>query len=409
MKKITNRMILALIKDGLCSMGIQRPQAVSMGLLPQNFGDDGYISASRLEAIGLDFDDLARYNLALQSESHAALTSGIMSDATVRIAPENRVNEQQRRRDNYARQHGGVYLRPIWTGQNCPGGLRLKETPDSIKAVHAKQWAAQVVHNATNGDPDAEFVVPAIFVPSTGALVDPTVTGLPVTPRGPGRPPKASVNSAPPAFTTFGSAWTTLRTAMTNVLGALRSGDDQALLAPYIAEAQTLHEAMESSSLGKLGPAAFDATAIRSGVEVVLLNGSPVLKAAQVMCKARLGLDVAPEATPFIVVRPRMQGDTLMGWELQPKDHPALAHPLFAPLNPLPIKRIVRTVVAPTTWKAEPGALGYLGANEIYIDSVNGDKASVFFTDPDVQAEQGHEEAELFEIDIKNIAASPTA
>jgi hypothetical protein len=243
-----------------------------------------------------------------------------------------------------------------------------------------------------------------MFAPSTGALENPTVTGAPRI----GRPPKAGYQ--PAGYTNFANAWVSLRTAGANVLSALRSGDDQEMLQPQIEEAELIVNMINSSKLGSITAAAFDTTTIRRGVKVVLLDGSPILKAAQTLCRSRFNLDVQPEATPFVIVGPRMSGDTLMGWELQPENH-ELPRPLFVPKGDnMPIKRIVRLKpVVQTTWKAEAGALGYLAMNEVYIESVSGDKATVFFTDPDVQLDAGHEEMETFEVPLNSVTGQPTA
>lgn len=404
MSKITNGVIKALLGDGMNALGMSRDHAMALGLVPKDFGDPGYGTEARITALGITFQDLADKGLAIQSESHGALSAGIMSPGTHRIAPDRIKDEQQRRRDAYAAQHGGVKVHPIWTGTTSPGGLRLISVPEGVRASHAKQWAAQVIHAATTGDPSAEFVVPAMFAPSTGALENPTVTGVPRI----GRPPKAG--NQPAGYTNFANAWVSLRTAGANVLSALRSGDDQEMLQPYIAEAELIANMINSSKLGSITAAAFDTTTIRRGVKVVLLDGSPILKAAQTLCRSRFNLDVQPEATPFVIVGPRMSGDTLMGWELQPENH-ELPRPLFVPkTDNMPIKRIVRLKpAAQTTWKAEAGALGYLAMHEVYIESVSGDKATVFFTDPDVQMDAGHEEMETFEVPLNSVTGQPTA
>ena len=411
---IKNKQMIALMNDQLSPLSMNRSVAAQTGQVPLKFGPPhgntakygSYNATHRLERQGITWSDMEQYGLTLQSENHGVLGTEHMSDEAVLFGPEpeKRAAGQAQCRADYAKAHNGHGIVPRWTGKTAPSGIRLITIPEAAKAGDCLSWTLALEASLKGGDPEAEIKVPPMTL---GASAGPA--GAPGV-RGPGRP-KAPTHAIP-EFGQFQASYIATSHALAQMIAILKGGDDQAVLEPYVREAETVQNVLNGTKLGSLGPAAFDATTIRTGVQVNIVPGTAAFRAAQALLKKK-GVEVI-DSSVFTVVHPRMDGDRLIGWELQPVGTEALPRPIFVGLpadgQQLAIKRVVRIkpVQAPITFKPEAGVLARLGDNEVMIEVVDGSNASVYFVDPDVQEAMGHAEGETFQVALSDLK-DPTA
>lgn len=405
---IKNKQLLDLVTDGLSPLSMPRSNAAQTGQVPLKFGPPhnntskygAYNATHRLERLGLTWADLEQYGLTIQSENHGVLQAEHMSNNAVLFGPDpaEREKGQAECRRAYAAAHNGHGINPKWTGKTAPSGLRLITIPEAAKASDCLAWTVALEASLRGGDPEAEIKVPPIGMGAPSAAV----TGAP---RGPGRP-KATTHAIP-EFGQFQGAYQAVSTSLAQMLAILKGGDDQAVLEPYVKEAEAVQAVFHGTKLGTLGPAAFDTQTIRTGVQVNIVPGTTARRAAEALLKKR-GIEVT-DTSVFNVVHPRMDGDRLIGWELQPVGSEPLARPIFVTLpndgQAPAIKRVIRLkpVETPITFAAVPGNVARLGENEVMIDAVSGSVATVYFIDPDVQEAMGHSQDETFEVPVSEL------
>jgi hypothetical protein len=389
--KITVGALRALLGDNMGRLDMPRERRHELGLVPKEFGDEGYTAAARLSNVGLTFDDLKEAGLGIQSESHGVLTTGRMSPNTVRAPAGSdeaaKKSWQAAFRDSYRAQHGGRSITPVCTGSNCPTGIVPYTIPDKARAAQITLWTAQLMQ-AVEGKADNELVViPAVGeTPGTGALLG-TPSG--VMPAGTTRQPKAA--AAPVGFMAFHSAVTNAKTGLNSALAAAKAADDQSQVVDVIAALED-YISLWPESLSKVSTAAFDDKVIRTGVEVNLIQGTAAFNVATAALK-RFGVNV-DATTVFTVTGPRMKDGVQKGWEYQPKGHEPLRNPLFAMIlegQPSQLKRVVKAPPVVHTWKAAPGELANFGPDQVIILDVTGETATVYYLDDEVAERQGHE------------------
>lgn len=381
--KITYGQLKGLLNDGMNALGLAREEAVRRGLVPQDFGRDGYKAAARLAAAGLTFEALAEAGLGLQSENHGVLTTGIMSSKTVRLTgTEEQIKAQQAAlRDSYRAQHGGRSITPVCTGKNCPSGIVPLTIPGDARANNIYQWHLDLIAAVTSGSDNDIAVIPAIGgAAGTGTML-------------PGVTPTARVKAAaqPPAFLSFHGLLQSVKTGLAGMVAALTTADDQSQVIVPLGELKDYVE-MFPPSLAGVTSAAFDDKVIRTGVEVNLIQGTAAFNVAVAALK-RFGVAVDP-TTVFTVVGPRMKDGAQKGWEYQPKGIEPLRNPLFAMIvegQPSQLKRVVKAPPVVHTWKATAGELAMFGPDQVVILDVTGEQASVYYLDDEVAERQGHE------------------
>lgn len=393
---VTVGQVRRLMADGMGSLGMNRKDAHGLGLVPKWFGESGYTAGQRLTNVGLTFESLKAAGLGLQSESHGVLQEDHMSPHTIRCPPGQDLKTWQAGfRESYKAQHGGRSITPVCTGKNCPTGLVPYTIPEGARAANIAAWTAELV-SSLNGKADTDLIT----LPSIGAAAG---TGLMLGISVPGVP-RPKTHAQPAGFMAFHAALTSAKTGLNTMAALLKSADDQSqIIGPL--EELTDYVAMLPGALDKITPAAFDTSVIRPGVEINLVGGSQALKVAQAALKSK---GIAVDATTvFTVTAPRMKDDKLIGWEYQPKDHAELPRALFALViegQPSPIKRVVKAAPIQTTWSAVAGNLALLDKNEVLITDINGDKATVYFLDDDVQIENGHELGDTFEVPTASLS-----
>lgn len=385
--KITVGALKALLNDGLSPMALRtREEAVSRGLVPNEFGRDGYTAAQRLNNVGLTFEDMKAAGLGLQSESHGVLTTGIMSPKTVRLTgTEEQIKAQQAAlRDSYRAQHGGRSITPVCTGTTTPSGIVPYTPPDKARAAQISEWSA-ALNAALQGKDDNDIaVIPAVgATPGTGDLLPGVTT------------PKASkVTQQPTMWLAFGSSLAQVKNGLSGVLANLQAADDQTQVGQAIQDVKEYIELLPES-LGKVTQAAFDTTQIRPGVEVNLIQGTGPFNVAVAALK-RFGINV-DATTVFTVTGPRLKEGKQIGWEYQPKGHEPLRNPLFCMVTegqPSALKRVVKAPPVVHTWKAAAGELAMFGPDQVIILDVTGEIATVYYLDDEVAQRQGHEMGE---------------
>jgi hypothetical protein len=393
---VTIGQIRRLMADGMGSLGMSRRDAHALGLVPKWFGEAGYTAGQRLANVGLTFEALKAAGLGLQSESHGVLQEDHMSPHTIRCPPGQDLKTWQAGfRESYKAQHGGRSITPVCTGKNCPTGLVPYTIPEGARAANIAAWTAELV-SSLNGKADTDL----FNMPNIGAAAG---TGLMLGINVPGVP-RPRTNAQPAGYMAFHAALTSTKSGLNTMVALLKSADDQSQIVGPLEEL-TDYIAALPPGLDKITSAAFDTSVIRPGVEINLVGGSQALKVAQAALRSK---GIAVDATTvFTVTGPRMKEEKLIGWEYQPKDHEALPRALFALViegQPSPIKRVVKAAPIQTTWAAVAGNLAVLAGEEVLITDINGDKATVYFLNDDVQVDNGHELGETFEVSTANLS-----